>query len=98
MNFLNKAARKLLLLAIHDYLIEQDQLYAIKGNVFRSHLFIYIFNSITIGDGSKKIFLWFMSKRVLPMFSSKSFRVSCLTFRSLIYFGVYFCAWCKRMF
>ena len=48
----------------------------------RSHLFIFVFISITLGGGSKKILLWFMSKSVLPMFSSKSFRVSGLTFRS----------------
>ena len=35
-----------------------------------------------------KILLWFMSKTVLPVFSSKSFIVSGLTFRSLIYFEI----------
>ena len=50
----------------------------------RSHLFIFVCISITLG--SKKILLWFMSKSVLPMFSSKSFIVSGLTFRSLIRF------------
>ena len=52
----------------------------------RSHLFIFVFISITLGGGSKKILLWFISKRVLPMFPSKSFMVSSLTFRSLIHF------------
>ena len=33
----------------------------------------------------KKILLWFMSKSVLPMFSSKSFIISGLTLRSLIH-------------
>ena len=33
----------------------------------------------------KKILLWFMSKSVFPMFSSKSFIVSGLTFKSLIH-------------
>ena len=42
----------------------------------RSHLFAFIF--ITLGGGSKKILLPFMSKSVLPMFSSKSFIVSSL--------------------
>ena len=32
------------------------------------------------------ILLWFMSESVLPMFSSRSFVVSVLTFRSLIHF------------
>ena len=48
----------------------------------RSHLFIFVFISNTLGGGSKKILLGFMSKSVLPMFSSKSFIVSGLTFRS----------------
>ena len=32
----------------------------------RSHLFIFVFISIILGGGSKNIFLWFMSKSVLP--------------------------------
>ena len=57
----------------------------------RSHLFIFVFISIALGGESKKILLWFMSKSVPPMFLSKSFIVSGLTFRSLIHFGVIFC-------
>ena len=38
----------------------------------------------------KKILLRFMSKSVLPMFSSRSFIVSGLTFRSLIHFEFIF--------
>ena len=59
-------------------------------HLLRSHLFIFVFISITLGDGSKKILLLFMSKSVLPMFSSKSFIVSGLTFRSLIHFEFIF--------
>ena len=51
----------------------------------RSHLFISVFIFTALGGGSKKILLQFMSKSVLPMFSSKSFIVSGLTFRSLIH-------------
>ena len=36
------------------------------------------------------ISLWFMSLSVLPMFPSKSFIISCLTFRSLIHFEFIF--------
>ena len=57
----------------------------------RSHLFIFVFISITLRCGSKNILLWFMSKSVLPMFSSKSSIVSGLTFRSLIHFEVFLC-------
>ena len=50
-----------------------------------SHLFTFVFISITLGGGSWRN-LWFMSESVLPIFSSKSFIVSGLTFRSLIHF------------
>ena len=53
---------------------------------FRSHLFTFVFIFITLGSESKKILLQFMSKSVLSLFSSKSFRVFGLTFRSLIHF------------
>ena len=59
-------------------------------SLIRSHLFTSVFISITPGDRSKKILLQFMSKSVLPMFSSRSFTVSCLTFRSLIHFEFIF--------
>ena len=59
-------------------------------SLIRSHLFIFVFISITLGDRSKKILLQFMSKGVLPMFSSGSFIVSYLTFRSLIHFEFIF--------
>ena len=47
----------------------------------RSHLFNFAFISFALGDRSKKILLWLMSKSVLLMFSSKSFMVSGLTYR-----------------
>ena len=59
-------------------------------SLVRYHLFIFAFIFITLGGGSKKILLQFMSKNVLPMFSSKSFTVSSLTFRSLIHFEFIF--------
>ena len=53
----------------------------------RSHLFIYFFLIFTpLGDGPKKMLLQFMSKSVLPIFSSKSFTLSGLTCRSLVHF------------
>ena len=48
------------------------------------NLFIFVFKVITLGDGSEMILLWFMLQNVWPMFSSKSFIVSGLIFRSLI--------------
>ena len=56
----------------------------------RSHLFIFAFASFALGDRCKKIFLQFMSKNVLPRFSSRSFMVSSLTFRSLTHFEFIF--------
>ena len=54
-------------------------------SLIRSHLFIFVFISITSGDESKKILPQFMSKSVLPMFYSKSFIVSSLKFIYFIY-------------
>ena len=59
-------------------------------SLIRSHLFIFAFIFFTWEDRSKKILLRFMSKRVLPIFSSRSFIVSGLTFRSLIHFEIIF--------
>ena len=52
----------------------------------RSHLFVFAFICFALGDRSKQILLRFMSKKVLPMFSSRNFMVSSLTFRSVIHF------------
>ena len=59
-------------------------------SLIRSHLFILVFISINLGGRSERILLWFMSKDVLPMFSSESFIVSGLTFKSLIHFEFIF--------
>ena len=37
-------------------------------SLIKSHLFIFVFISITLGGGSEKILLWFMSKSVFPVF------------------------------
>ena len=58
--------------------------------LIRSHLFIFVFISIALWGESKKVFPWFISKCILPMFFPKSFIVSNLTFRSLIYFEFIF--------
>ena len=54
-------------------------------SLIRYNLFNFAYVSITLGDRSKKNFLRFMSKSVLPKFSSRSFTVSGLTFRPLIH-------------
>ena len=60
-------------------------------SLIRFHLFIFVFIFITLGGGSKKILLWFMSKSVFPILSSKSFIVSCLTFMSLMHLSFFLC-------
>ena len=67
-------------------------------SVIRPHLFIFVFIFITLGGGSGKILLWFMSESVQPVFSSKSFIESGLIFRSLIHFESIFCVWYERVF
>ena len=52
-------------------------------SLIRSHLFTFVFIFITLGAGSKKKLLQFMSERILPMFFTKSFIVSSLPFLHL---------------
>ena len=47
-------------------------------SLIRSHLFIFVVISITLGGGSKRILLQFMAKNVLLMISFKIFIVSAL--------------------
>ena len=59
-------------------------LFVLQKLFIRSHLPIFVFMPITQEEGLKKILLQFMSESELPMFSSKNFKVSSLTFRCLI--------------
>ena len=52
-------------------------------SLIRSHLFIFVLISITLGDWPKKILLQFIN-------SSRSFIVLCLIFKSLSYFEFIF--------
>ena len=54
-------------------------------SLIKSHLFIFVFISVTLGGGSKKGPCCGLCQSVFPMFSSKSFIVSGLTFKSLIH-------------
>ena len=54
-------------------------------SLIRSHLFIFASICISLGGGSKKILVWFMSESGLPLFSSRSFIESGPIFRSLIH-------------
>ena len=59
-------------------------------SLIKSHLFIFVYIFTTLGGGSKKILLKFISKSVLPVFSSRHFIVACLTFSFLIKFEFVF--------
>ena len=59
--------------------------FALLKHLVMSYLFIFVFISITLGGGSKRILVQFMLKSIVPMFSSKSFVASGLIFKSLIY-------------
>ena len=52
--------------------------------------FVFVFIFFILGDGSKKTLLQFTSKSLLPVFSSRTFIVSSLKFRSLIHFEFIF--------
>ena len=56
----------------------------------RSHLFIFVFISISVGDGSKKDLAMIYVIECSSNVFSKSFIVSGLTFRSLIHFEFIF--------
>ena len=47
-------------------------------SLIRSHLFVFVFISFALGDLPKKTLVGYMSENVLPMFSSRSFIMSCL--------------------
>ena len=54
-------------------------------NMMRSHLFIVSFMSLASGDMSVRMLLHGMSDVFLPMFSSKTFMVLQLIFKSFIH-------------
>ena len=54
-----------------------------------SHLFIFAFISVSLGDGSKR-YCYNLCQSVLPMSTSRSFIVSSITFRSLTDFEFIF--------
>ena len=60
----------------------------------KSHLLILSFMSLALGDISMKILLHGISEIFLPMFSSRSFTVSRLIFKSFIHLE-FICVWCK---
>ena len=54
-------------------------------NLIRSHLFILSFMSLALGDMSVRMLLRGMSESFLPMFSSRTFMVLQLIFKSFIH-------------
>ena len=60
-------------------------------SLIRSHWFILVFIVMILEGGSNKMLPWFMSKSVLPVFSSRSFMVSGLTCRFLCILSLLLC-------
>ena len=60
-------------------------------SLIRSPLFIFAFISIALGDWSKNTLVQFMSENILPLFSSRSFMVSYLIFKSLSHLSLFLC-------
>jgi len=58
--------------------------------LIRSHWFIVVFISVTLGDWPEKTFVRLMSENVLPVFSSRNLMLSCLRFKSLSHFEFIF--------
>ena len=79
-NILSHSVHYLFILLIDSFAVQK------LLSLISSYLFIFVFIFITLRGCSKNILLQFMSKSVQPVFSSKSFTVSSLTFRSLIHF------------
>ena len=67
-------------------------------SLIRSHLFIFAFICIVLRDWPKKTLIQFVSENVLPVFSSRSFMVSCLIVYFFKPFWGYFCVWCESVF
>ena len=63
--------------------------------LMKSHLFIPSFISPALQDTLVKILLREVSEIFLPMFSSRTFMVSQLIFKSFYPPWIYFCVWCK---
>ena len=60
-------------------------------SLIRSHLFIFAFISIALGNWPKKTLVQFMSENVLPMSSSRSVTVSCLNILRFFLYMVWGC-------
>ena len=77
-NTFSQSVRYLFILCMASFAVQK------LVSLMRSHLFIFAFISIALGDWPKKTLAWFMLEiYVLPMFSSRSFTVSCLIFKTL---------------
>ena len=59
-------------------------------SLFMSHLFIFAFISIALGDWLTKTLVQLMPENVLPVLSTRNFIVSCLIFKSLRHFEFIF--------
>ena len=81
-NFFSNSIGCLFILLMVSYAVQE------LLSLVRTHWFV-CFYFFCLGDWSKKLLPWFTSENVLLIFSSRSFMVPCLTFRTLA-FWVYF--------
>ena len=63
--------------------------------LMRYHLFILSFMSLALGNVSVRMLLRGMSEIFLPMFSSRTFMVLWIIFKSFVHLELIFCVWCK---
>ena len=64
--------------------------FAVQKPLISSHLFVFVFISITLGQRSKTVWLAFYVEECSVYISSRSFIVSDLTFRCLFHFEFIF--------
>ena len=69
-----------------------------KAYKFKSHLFIFAFLSFSLEDWPHKTLIQFMLKTIFRIFSSRSFMMSRLIFKTFSHFSVDFCVWCEEIF
>ena len=79
------------------YILEIKPLSVVSFAIIFSHSKGCLFTLLIVSFAVQKLLSLIRSHLftfVFPLFSSKSFIVSDLTFRSLIHFEFYLCAWC----
>ena len=72
--------------------------FAMQKLINLSHIFLFVFISVALGEWPKKILLWFMSKNICLWYLLGIWWCHILRFKSVSCFEFYFCAWCEGVF